>query len=1624
MKRDWRKAEKLQENIYQALERHDFSKAEVLAERLSHYDFLAARQLQTAMEIEKGNPLQADTYWQDLKKNAPEDTYTLFLQARIFVQQHRYQSAWKILQNLQKREIELVYQEKVYNLAGQCCRVLGRPKQAAEYYYQAYQSVEETPLQAVEYSDYLFNLHYLELSLEEQRVAAAGFAKIYQTYKPLEPPVQEQCLKIRIGYLSPDFRRHVVLPFIYAMLTQYDREKFEVFAYANGPEDAYSRHLADVVTGWRNITNLSDEAAARQIRLDQINILVDLAGHTKGNRLGVLAYRPAGVQLSGIGYFSSTGMKAVDYFLSDRILARENAQQGFVEKLLPLPHSHFCYVPLKNIKESKNAPCLEKGYVTLTSFNNFTKVNDRVLVVWNKIMKRLPQAHLLLKAAVFDYEESRTLALQRLQDAGMDMERVEWRGISENYLEEYGETDIALDTFPYPGGGTTCDALYMGVPVVTLTGESQGERFGESLLINIGLGELVATTVEEYIERVVALAGNRELLQLLHQNLRTMMRQSAVMDSKQYMEELEAAYQRVYMQKVSKSISSNNYGEQVTAALDAGDLVKATTILANWQSEDAKNPYGQLFQAELFFQQQKYELAKIAAQRALEADLSQAYQGVAFHRLAEIAKIEGKYEDAAGYFLKSSQYKHPESGQWAEYSNYLLALQYTQSSAANRYQAAVKYDSLFSIIQPFSHDPAKHHHKRLKVGYISPDFREHVVACFCRAFFAAYDKNVFEVYGYCLCEENPVSRDLAEQADHWRMLSGMELGEAAACIYNDEIDILVDLSGHTGNNALPILAFRPAPVQLSGIGYFATTGLSTVDYFLTDCHTAKAEEQQYFTEQLIRLPHSHFCYSPWSGAEPINPVLPSSRNGYITFGSFNNLRKISDDCLAVWAKILNRIEGAKLLLKGAGGIGTFQRHAACKRLLEQGLSLDQVIFEEPSSDYMAWYNEVDIALDTYPYPGGGTTCDALYMGVPVIALAGKSHHERFGVSFLRNVDCGDLCAENEAQYVELAVLLARDVFRRKSLHHTLRWRMQSSCLMDAEAYMTEWEAACQDIWRRWQKQELGKKEDELKKELLRQAYEQREWQTVVPLAFWLRDDAGDEFPGRVLAFAYYQLKDYIRAAYWAKRQQQVHPDDEQMAYFQASSLEVKGNLLLSLAICRQYFVAEFYAYPEVYRNMAYVYALDCFRLGTQDMSESYWQAYKANPQNLDMYSSWLLSFNNCEVDENWLYQCHLDYGKLVETGKVYHHDRHRHQHRRLRVGYISPDFRQHVMFHFYLPMFVGYDAERFEIYAYSLTAKKDGYTEQVCAMTDHWRDISGMSAAEAAQKIYGDEIDILFDLAGHTADSPLPILACKPAPVQISGLGYMATTGLRAVDYFLTDSFVDPAGMNESYFVENLLRLTSQFCYSGVQEDLPVSTGAPSRTRGYIVFGVFNAYRKYTDEILSVWREILEQVAGARLLIKSQILYHPAVCIEAYQRFAAAGLDMERVIFEQATTDYMNRYLDVDIALDTYPYPGGGTTCDALYMGVPVISRYGSRHSSRFSYSILQNIGLGELAVTSWQAYVQRAVTLARDVDLLDLLHRNLRTMMKQSAVMDVGNYMHELEREYQKIWKQYEKSV
>ncbi|MBQ7723725.1 MAG: hypothetical protein IJT57_05320, partial [Selenomonadaceae bacterium] len=388
------------------------------------------------------------------------------------------------------------------SLFATACQLLALPDESVKASVLAAELYSDNVAACYEISNALLAANGSEkFFADDFRALYAEFKKYLTDVKPY-PRRFYAHKKIRIGFMSADFFYHPVINWSWALLTKLDKSRFEIHCYSSGAKfDEVTKYLREIVTSWQDISKLTDAQAAELIRNDEIDILFDLSGHTANNRLRVAAYRPASVQISGVGYMNSTGLDAMDYFLSDKICAGD--LNYFTEKVICLPSSHICYETTARIKPAAAPPCLKNNFVTFGSFNQYGKVSDSILRAWKKILDAVPNSRLTLKHKIFNGSDGRKFVGERLKRFGFDLARIELRPYNDNHLREYGDVDIALDTFPYTGGVTTCEALYMGVPVVSLYGDRHGTRFGLSILTNVGLKELAVDSFDEYVKRAI-----------------------------------------------------------------------------------------------------------------------------------------------------------------------------------------------------------------------------------------------------------------------------------------------------------------------------------------------------------------------------------------------------------------------------------------------------------------------------------------------------------------------------------------------------------------------------------------------------------------------------------------------------------------------------------------------------------------------------------------------------------------------------------------------------------------------------------------------------------------------------------------------------------------------------------------------------------------------------------------------------------------------------------------------------------------------------------------------------------------------------------------------------------------
>jgi predicted O-linked N-acetylglucosamine transferase (SPINDLY family) len=417
-----------------------------------------------------------------------------------------------------------------------------------------------------------------------------------------------------------------------------------------------------------------------------------------------------------------------------------------------------------------------------------------------------------------------------------------------------------------------------------------------------------------------------------------------------------------------------------------------------------------------------------------------------------------------------------------------------------------------------------------------------------------------------------------------------------------------------------------------------------------------------------------------------------------------------------------------------------------------------------------------------------------------------------------------------------------------------------------------------------------------------------------------------------------------------------------------------------------------------------------------DALPQYRKSMELNPDDRDAPSNYLLCHMYIpDMDPKLVFEEHKKWG--ISTTKKFppaFKFKPREVGAKIRVGFLSADLCHHPVAHFIEPIFRGYDRECFEVVAYGDQRKSDEFSARFAKQVDLWRETSSYDDRALAKLIHEDRVDILFELAGHTAYNRLGVFALKPAPVQVSYLGYPGTTGLPTIDFRITDAFADPLGATEHLHTEKLIRVPEcAWCFEP-DASAPEVEPLPALKNGYVTFGCFNNMAKLNPSLFETWAEILLRVPGSHLRLKARTLTDDGVRKELKSYFTERGIEEDRLDFFGHTkkiADHLNHYHSVDIALDSFPYHGTTTTCEAMWMGCPVVTRSGKTHVSRVGVSLLSAVGLQEFITDTREAYIEKAVALAAQTDRLQELRSGMRDRLRNSVLMDEKRFVQGFEK-------------
>lgn len=481
---------------------------------------------------------------------------------------------------------------------------------------------------------------------------------------------------------------------------------------------------------------------------------------------------------------------------------------------------------------------------------------------------------------------------------------------------------------------------------------------------------------------------------------------------------------------------------------------------------DAANNLGAAYQRLGMFSQ-----ARDSFQRAIDIDPSHAD---AYNNLGNVLSDLGLDGEASASYRKALELKPDFT---VAFSNLLFTQNYSADGTPQRlFAEALEYgQQVRQQATPFASWNGQSAPPRpLRLGFVSGDLVQHPVGFFLESVLDALARQTqgrLEFFSYHNnWRVDPLTERLKAHCQGWQTIYPWTDRQVAECIHADGIDILIDLSGHTGKNRLPVFAWRPAPVQISWLGYFATTGLREIDYLVADPWTLPPEEERFFSETVIRLPHTRLCFTPPREA-PHPGFLPALQNGHITFGCQNNISKLTDEVVALWSRILATVTGSRLLIKARQLEEGTVRDTLRERFVRHGIATDRLILQGPSdrAGYFATYNRIDIALDPFPYPGGTTTVEALWMGVPVLTLQGERFLGRQGVGLLQNAGLPQWIAKDTEDYVRLAVEHSGNLVELSRLRQGLRQQLQQSPIFDADDFARHFEQLLRNAWESWRR---------------------------------------------------------------------------------------------------------------------------------------------------------------------------------------------------------------------------------------------------------------------------------------------------------------------------------------------------------------------------------------------------------------------------------------------------------------------------------------------------------------------------------------------------------------------------
>jgi predicted O-linked N-acetylglucosamine transferase (SPINDLY family) len=989
--------------------------------------------------------------------------------------------------------------------------------------------------------------------------------------------------RMRVAYLSADFRDHPVAWLIAELIERHDRARLETFGISFGPGEpnAMRERLKAAFEHFVDVRERSDEEIAALLRESEIDIAVDLQGYTQHARTGVLARRCAPAQVSYLGFPATMGADYIDYILADRFVIPEASRAHYSEKVVYLPDTYQANDTKRRIAERTptraQARLPARGFV-YCCFNNSYKITPGMFDVWMRLLQSVKGAVLWLVAR----DEATCSNLRRAARArGVAPERLVFapRVSPEDYLARYRLADLFLDTLPFNAGTTASDALWAGLPVLTCAGRSFAGRMAGSLLNAIGLPELITHRLEDYEALAVELGNHPERARALKEKLAANRLSAPLFDIDRFRRHIEAAYRTMWeiaqrgepprsfaveppaangseersvdlRSLLAEAAASHGRGEfegaergyravlarspdhfdalQLlgTVLAQTGRAEKAVELIGRAlamkpkvaevhnnlgyalnelrRTAEAVESYRRALALKPGYAEARRNLgaALVALGRGTEAidclrKAAEARPGAEIHNsLGNAYRIAGRHEEAAASFeavLAADPARAYAPGMIAHSRDAICdwrgrgsrvqrvvdgvnagrpvampmaVLSLTGDPETQRACAAIHARDLYPAITPLWRGE-RYRHDRIRVAYLSADFRDHPVAWLTAELFERHAREEFETWGVSFGHgsSTPMRKRLEAAFERFIDVRAKSDAEVAALLRESEVDIVVDLMGFTQFSRPSIVARRPAPVQVSYLGYPATMGVDYIDYIIADAFVIPPDEERHYAEKVARLPdtfQANDTRREIAKRVPTRAEAGLPERGFV-YCCFNNSYKITPEMFDVWMRVLKAVDGSVLWLAtgDSAARANLQREAQARGVAPGRLVLTPRVKQE---DYLARYRLADLFLDTLPFNAGTTASDALWGGVPLLTCAGTCFAGRMAGSLLHAIGLPELVTHRLEDYEALAVELGRRPERVRAIREKLAANRLTAPLFDAERFRRHLEAAYRTMW--------------------------------------------------------------------------------------------------------------------------------------------------------------------------------------------------------------------------------------------------------------------------------------------------------------------------------------------------------------------------------------------------------------------------------------------------------------------------------------------------------------------------------------------------------------------------------